>query len=385
VKTAVYLLNRAPTKSIDGKTPYEAWFGRRPAVKHLRTFGCVAYVKKLGPSINKLADRSVPGVFLGYEPGTKGFRVYDPIKDKLMIARDVIFDEKRAWNWEENGGSRYSGAQVQDVPFTFTVEYPEDTEQNPTISDQGDHGSGSDVGADSVDAGAPASPAGSIPSHGNMGESNTPPHTPLSSSHGSTQPVQWATPPTDASVDTDGQPRRYRTISDLLDHTDEMTNVEYSGLCLVAAEEPASVEEAMTEKCWREAMQAEMQSIEQNRTWDVSDLPPKQKAIGLKWVFKVKKDPDGKIVKHKARLVAKGYAQVQGVDFDEVFAPVARIETVRVLLALAAQGGWEVHHMDVKLAFLNGDLTETVYVKQPPGFIVGSGDKVLKLRKAPMA
>jgi hypothetical protein len=151
---------------------------------------------------------------------------------------------------------------------------------------------------------------------------------------------------------------------------------------LVAAEEPASVEEAMTEKCWREAMQAEMQSIEQNRTWDVSDLPPKQKAIGLKWVFKVKKDPDGKIVKHKARLVAKGYAQVQGVDFDEVFAPVARIETVRVLLALAAQGGWEVHHMDVKSAFLNGDLTETVYVKQPPGFIVSSGDKILKLRKA---
>jgi len=81
-------------------------------------------------------------------------------------------------------------------------------------------------------------------------------------------------------------------------------------------------------------------------------------------------------------LVAKGYAQRQGVDFDEVFAPVARIETVRVLLALAAHGGWEVHHMDVKSAFLNGDLTETVYVQQPPGFVVGKGDKVLKLKKA---
>jgi len=215
-----------------------------------------------------------------------------------------------------------------------------------------------------------------------MGETHTPPHTPAASSQGSTHQVQWATPPTDASVDTDGQPRRYRTISDLLDHTEEMTNVEYSGLCLVGAEAPSSVEEAMTAKSWREAMQAEMQSIEQNQTWDVSDLLANQKAIGLKWVFKVKKDPDGKVVKHKARLVAKGYAQVQGVDFDEVFAPVAKIETVRVLLALAAQGGWEVHHMDVKSAFLNGDLTETVFVKQPPGFIVGSGDKVLKLRKA---
>jgi hypothetical protein len=105
-----------------------------------------------------------------------------------------------------------------------------------------------------------------------------------------------------------------------------------------------------------------MQAIEDNRTCVVSDLLAKQKAIGLKWVFKVKKDPEGNIVKHKERLVAKGYAQCQGVDFDEVFAPIARIETVRVLLALAAHGGWEVHHMDVKYAFLSGDLTEIVFV-----------------------
>jgi hypothetical protein len=161
-----------------------------------------------------------------------------------------------------------------------------------------------------------------------------------------------------------------------------MQEFEYSGLCLVAAEEPRTVEEALSEDCWRKAMEVEMKAIEDNRTWVVCDLPPKQKAIGLKWVFKVKKDPNGNIVKHKARLVAKGYAQRKGVDFDEVYAPVARIETVRVLLALAAHGGWEVHHMDVKSAFLNGDLTETVFVQQPPGFIVGKGDKVLKLKKA---
>jgi len=101
VKTAIYLMNRAPTKSLDGKTPYEAWLGRKPVVKHLRKFGCVAYVKKLGPGLTKLSDRSVPGVFLGYEPGTKGYRVYDPINDNLMIARDILFDEKRAWNWGE--------------------------------------------------------------------------------------------------------------------------------------------------------------------------------------------------------------------------------------------------------------------------------------------
>ncbi|KAF0889811.1 hypothetical protein E2562_032865 [Oryza meyeriana var. granulata] len=101
------------------------------------------------------------------------------------------------------------------------------------------------------------------------------------------------------------------------------------------------------------------------------------------WVYKVKKNAAGEVIKHKARLVAKGYVQQPGVDFDEVFAPVARIESVRLLLALAAQEGWPVHHMDVKSAFLNGELVEEVYVRQPPGFtVVGHEDKVLRLDKA---
>lgn len=86
------------------------------------------------------------------------------------------------------------------------------------------------------------------------------------------------------------------------------------------------------------------------------------KPVGLKWVYKLKKDTKGKIMKHKARFIVKGYVQQQGIDFDEVFAPVARMETVLLLLALAAQQGWQVHHLDVKSAFLNGDLQEEVYV-----------------------
>jgi hypothetical protein len=142
--------------------------------------------------------------------------------------------------------------------------------------------------------------------------------------------VQWATPPTNASPDLDGGPTRYRTIPNLLDTTVEMHGFKYSGVCLVAAEEPGSMEEAMTQECWRQAMQTKMQAIEANMTWDVSDLPSNQKSIGLKWVFKVKKNTEGKIVKYKVRLVTKGYAQQQGVDFDKVFAPIARIEIVRV-------------------------------------------------------
>jgi hypothetical protein len=127
----------------------------------------------------------------------------------------------------------------------------------------------------------------------------------------------------------------------------------------------------------------EMASIEDNDTWSLVDLPSGHRPIGLKWVFKVKRDERGAIIKHKARLVAKGYVQRYGVDYDEVFAPVARLESARLLLALAEHEGWAVHHMDVKTAFLNGDLNEEVYVDQPPGFkVAGQEHKVLRLQKA---
>jgi hypothetical protein len=245
--------------------------------------------------VNKLADRSIPGVFFGYETGTKGYRIYDPIKDKLMISRDVIFDEKRAWNWGENESSQGNEAVA---PYTFNVQFP-DTVPGPTI------GLDSELGADPSLGDAPVSPVDSIPS---QGDSNSPPHTPVSSGTAAV-PFQFATPPTDASKDSDGAPRRYRTIPNLLDTTEEIHGLEYSGLCLVATKEPGSVEEAMKEDCWRHAMQVEMQAIQENKTWVASDLPSNQKAIGLKWVFKVKKDPEPKIVKYKAWLVAKGYAQ----------------------------------------------------------------------------
>ena len=168
-----------------------------------------------------------------------------------------------------------------------------------------------------------------------------------------------------------------------MDHTEELEDFECSGLYLLAVDEPVSVEDALKQSCWKEAMDAELKSIRENSTWSLSDLPKEHRAIGLKLVFKVKRDAAGKIVKHKARLVAKGYAQKQGVDYDEVFAPVARLETVIIFLALAAYGDWQVHHMDVKSAFQNGDLQEQVYVHQPPSFAdVTQPGKVLKLNKA---
>jgi len=130
-------------------------------------------------------------------------------------------------------------------------------------------------------------------------------------------------------------------------------------------------------------MKQELQAVEKNKTWELVHLPAGHRPISLKWVYKLKKDEKGMVTRHKARLVARGFVQQEGIDFEDAFAPVARMESVRVLLALAAQEGWKVHHMDVKSAFLNGDLKEEVYVRQPPGFVVaGEEGKVYRLRKA---
>lgn len=148
-------------------------------------------------------------------------------------------------------------------------------------------------------------------------------------------------------------------------------------------DESTSFAEASERDEWIAACRDEITSIEKNRVWDLVDLPHGVQPIGLRWIFKIKRNSDGSINKYKARLVAKGYVQQYGIDFEEVFAPVARIETIRLLVGIAAAKGWEVHHLDVKTAFLHGELKETVYVTQPEGFEVrGSEKKVYKLNKA---
>ena len=115
-------------------------------------------------------------------------------------------------------------------------------------------------------------------------------------------------------------------------------------------------------------MQAELNEFERNKVWHLVPKPEHQKVIGLKWVFRNKLDEHGIIVRNKARLVVKGYNQQEGIDFDETFAPVARLEPIRILVAFAAYMGFRLYRMDVKCAFLNGTLHEDVYVEQPPRF-----------------
>lgn len=151
----------------------------------------------------------------------------------------------------------------------------------------------------------------------------------------------------------------------------------------LSEEDPVRFAEASKEERWMEAMRNEIQAIEKNNTWELVNLPEEAKKIGVKWVFKTKLNEDGNVDKHKARLVVKGYAQEEGIDYEEVFAPVARWDTIRILLAVAAQRGWKVHQLDVKSAFLYGELKEVVYVEQPEGFVKrGEEDKVYLLKKA---
>jgi hypothetical protein len=300
-----------------------------------------------------------------------------------------VFDEAAAWNWdkEESGGGQGSGG----LGGTFAVDRLV-IHGNPVETDSGEAaGAAAPLEPMAPEAAEPPSPAA-----GGSPASPTPlaVHSPARSEQGTpgTTTIEYASPPSNVSdfVDAfhEGEEIRFRRMDHVVGDAEvpglaaRMLNADHR-LMLMSAEEPATFAIAEREAAWRKAMLEEMWAIEENQTWELVDPPARCRPIGLKWVFKVKKDERGAIVKHKARLVARGFVQKEGIDFEEVFAPVARMESVRLVLALAAAKDWPVHHLDVKSAFLNGDLAETVFVKQPPGFVVkGAERKVLRLRKA---
>ncbi|BBH01653.1 hypothetical protein Prudu_011986, partial [Prunus dulcis] len=169
----------------------------------------------------------------------------------------------------------------------------------------------------------------------------------------------------------DHTPLKWRRLDDVL---------AQCNLCIM---EPEKYADAAQDESWLKAMEDELQMIEKNETWELVDRPTEKPVIGVKWVYKTKLNLDGSVQKNKARLVAKGYAQKPGLDYNETYAPVARLDTIRTLIALAAKKGWKLFQLDVKSAFLNGVLQEEVYVNQPEGFVIkGKEDKVYRLHKA---
>ncbi|GJT40875.1 retrovirus-related pol polyprotein from transposon TNT 1-94 [Tanacetum coccineum] len=157
----------------------------------------------------------------------------------------------------------------------------------------------------------------------------------------------------------------------------------YGTALTVSTAEPKNIKEAMADSAWIEAMQEELHQFDRLQVWELVDKPFGKNVIKLKWLWKNKKDEDQTVIYNKARLVAKGYAQEEGIDFKESFAPVARLEAVRIFVAYAAHKSFPIYQMDVKTAFLNGPLKEEVYVAQPDGFVdPDHPEKVYRLRKA---
>lgn len=335
VATAVYLLNLSPTRAMLNMVPFEAWNGFTPTVSHLKIFGSLCY--SLIPSQNrkKLDQKSQKCIFVGYSTQSKAYRLYNPESKKILTRRDVIFDESMSWNWQEKDNQehlQHVQQQVESIPTSEADSVM--TEQTSPLSPQSTP--------------SPISTPGTT--------------TPADQSEGSS---------TDLS--TPAAQRRYRSLADLY---------ETCGFALMVAD-PVTFEEAQRQDKWVKAMREEICAINKNNTWLLCELPAGKRAIGLKWIYKTKYGSNGEVQRHKARLVVKGYSQQAGIDFEETFAPVARFETVRIFLALAAQRHLIVHQFDVKSAFLNGELNEEVYVEQPVGFVEkGSEAKVYKLRKA---
>ncbi|KAM1746060.1 hypothetical protein ACFX11_012725 [Malus domestica] len=344
VHTAVYILNRCPTRSLDNITPFEAYSGRKPGIAHLKIFGSVCYVHIPAELRHKLEAKSLKGVFIGYARCEKGYRVFDPLSKRVILSRDVVFDEDSSWNWQESTEKHvsmfnYEGQSGESPSSAFTeVETPA---------------------------------SNTLPSRSLTEITSDTDNAPVTPQVQSTESSSRSCESTRDSQVIDHTPLKWRRLDDVL---------AKCNLCIM---EPERYEDASKDESWMNAMKDELSMIEKNATWELVDRPSNKPIIGVKWVFKTKLNLDGTVQKNKARLVAKGYAQKPGIDYNETFAPVARLDTIRTLIALAAQKCWKLYQLDVKSAFLNGVLEEEVYVEQPDGFVAkGEEDRVYKLHKA---
>ncbi|KAK1431533.1 hypothetical protein QVD17_07993 [Tagetes erecta] len=377
VSTAVFVLNRSPTKALINQTPIEAWSGKKPDVSRLKIFGCIAYGLVPSQMRRKLDNRSEKNIFVGYSAQGVGFRLYNPETKVIHTKREVEFLEKTKWVWncDTNEPSK-EYVFIDPFPFDQSTNNPNTSESTPSTSPH------------STPTNQSPTPTPTLTHHTSQ-PTNTPTnfHEPSPSPTAPTQPITQPIiqPISSPNVNNPG-PSTKRIIKPPTWLKDYYTGYEEEDVACqfaLTVADPISYEQASKISKWQEAMKAEMLAIEKNKTWKLVHLPAGKNLVGVKWLFKTKPGANGEGVKFKARLVAKGYSQQYGVDYQETFAPVARFETIRIILAVAAQMGWEIYQLDVKSAFLNGELREDIYVAQPEGFVVaGKSDMVYKLHKA---
>ncbi|GKD11562.1 retrovirus-related pol polyprotein from transposon TNT 1-94 [Tanacetum coccineum] len=323
--TACHVSNRIIAKKLK-VSPYEIWKGRKPNISYFRVWGCLAYYKVPLPNTSKLGPRGLKSVFVGYAKDSKSYRCLDLDSNVIVESRDVDFFENKF---------RHDSTSTNEI----VTQIPQDI-------------SGPNLNSNNKRNMAESSSAPRISERARM-ERNLDPDF------------------------IDSQAIIFLVEGNVINKIPVLLNVE---------DAPKTYKEAITSRnsaFWKEAIDDEMDSLVSNNTWELSDLPPGSKAIGCRWVFRIKYHTDGSIQTFKARLVIQGFSQRQGVDYFDTYAPVARITSIRVLFALASIYNLPIHQMDVKTAFLNGDLDEEVYMKQPEGFVLpGHENKVCKLKKS---
>ena len=306
IGTASYLHNLLPNSTLGGNTtPHEMWTGKRPDVSHLQVFGCAAYAHIPAEHRRKLDSKATKMIMVGYSRGTSGHRLIDKTSRRMLIRKDVIFNEsdlKRERRVAEVRGNQEVTLENIDAVKTVPEErVPERERPEP------------EKRAERV-------------------KRNT------------------------RAPDRLG-------IEQVHAASEETEHIAYVGGDIG---EPTTMTEALNSperEQWKAAAEDEIKSLNDHETWTLAQLPPDRRVVGSKWVFKTKYNSEGEIDRFKCRLVAQGYSQREGIDYTETFAPVAKFATIRSLLALAVERGMHIHQMDVKTAFLNGTLEETIFMK----------------------
>uniref|UniRef100_A0A2N9J1M4 Integrase catalytic domain-containing protein n=1 Tax=Fagus sylvatica TaxID=28930 RepID=A0A2N9J1M4_FAGSY len=375
VLTAAYLINRMPSKVLQFQTPLQSLSKTHslPTLLQIppKVFGCVCYVHIHKQHRSKLDPRAQKCIFLGYSTTQKGYKCYHPPSTKILVSMDVTFLEDQAY---------FSGG---DLEHSLQGENLQSEEKSWNV--------------------LPTLELNSVPSSGptldsreqaSLDQSNDQLVVPMT---GNPEIVSSLEPTTlvDSHVDDSNMPialrKSTRTCPSIYRYpiSNYVSSHRLSPSCKAFANQlssvsiPKNLQEALNNPRWKAAMVEEMEALQKNSTWKLVELPKDKKTVGCKWVFTVKHKADGSIERFKARLVAKGYTQTYGIDYQETFAPVAKINTIRVLLSLAANLEWPLQQFDVKNAFLHGDLEEEVYMDFPPGFSTSSeSGKVCRLRKS---
>ncbi|KAJ9539102.1 hypothetical protein OSB04_031835 [Centaurea solstitialis] len=391
VNTACYTQNRSLIVKRFRRTAYELFRNRKPSIEHLHIFGCVCYILNNKDNLGKFDSKSDDGIFLGYSSISKTYRVFNKRRQTIEETIHVKFDESGPTFPHPNDNTEInqwadSLFQVPEPPIAdpSPQDLPDGFEENPIPP--------TDITTPPL---INATPISQI----------TPPEPdqPTNSEDFSQTTVSEPSPinllpdPSSNEASTSGQVYQPPALRWTKDHPiDQVLGNPSSGVktrrqagnvCLyvnfISENEPKEIDDALRDPAWVSAMQEELAEIIRNNVWLLVPRPRKRTIIGSKWIFRNKLDEIGTIIRNKARLVAQGYRQEEGIDYDETFAPVARLEAIRLFLAFAAHMNFKVYQMDIKNAFLNGKLNEEVYVAQPPGFVDPKfPDHVYKLNKA---